>query len=386
MGFGQGVSQLTIENANLGIYTTQSETNSDGSLRYYIEDTVSSNLYGTRERILQFPNIRPISNSTTNELNAANALKLTAEAYLSRHTSPQTTYKVDIVGLRQDVQPGNKIHVRYSGEINGVNYLDLDNDFWVLKITRNRSANGNRSQNIIVSDVDNIRTSDQDVIVDVVRNLSDISVHIPATLAYAPIGPYNKRIKGNATASNRINPTFIARIQDEVLYINRALARIKTEPLKSSAVGADHAHLMFSQPAVGSYTTTTGQTVCADGPGASGLWNLNMEFQSTNFPNTTLYTFSASGGEDTIEYGVFEDTTYPKSISLFINGTDRTSELGGKWAVSENEIELELDVTDILVEDGIRRNHQFVFQAEDGFGEIEFELDLLVTIQPIAVT
>lgn len=386
LGFGQGVSQLNIESATLGTYTVQSEANQDGSLRYFIADSISISEYGTREKILQFPNIRPISNSTTNEQNAANALKLTAEAYLQRHLTPQVTYKMSVIGLRQNVKVGDKIHVRYNAAIDGINYIDLDTDFWVLGLTRNRSANGDRSQSIVVSEVDNVRTSDQDVIVDVVRNLNSIAVHVPATLAYAPIGPYTKRIKGAASVNDRIDAPFIARIQNEVLYINRALLRFRTDPLKASATGADHSHLMFSQPAVGSYTTTTGQTVCADSPGTGGLWNLNMEFQSSNFPTSPLYTFGASGGEESIEYGVFEDTEYPRSISLLINGVDRSSELGGPWAVSEQAVELELDVTDILIEDGIRRNHNFTFTALSGHGEIEVEIDLLVTIQPIAVT
>ncbi len=386
LGFGQGVSQLNISTATLGTYAVQSELNQDGSLRYFISDSISISDFGIREKILQFPNIRPISNSTANEQNAANALKLSAEAYLQRHLTPQVIYKMSVVGLRQQVQVGDKIHVRYSAEIDGVNYIDLDTDFWVLTLTKNRNVSGSRSQSFIVSEVDNIRTSDRDVIVDVVRNLNSIAVHVPATLAYAPIGPYTKRIKGDASENERINAQYIARIQNEVLYINRALLRFKTEVLTSSAAGANHSHLMFSQPAVGAYAATTGKTVCADSIGSGGLINLNIDFQTGNFPTTPLYTFGASGGAETIEYGVFEDDVFPRTISLLINGVDRSSELGGPWAVSVEEVELELDVTDILIEDGIRRNHNFTFTAESGHGQIEMELDLLVTIQPIAVT
>lgn len=389
LGFGQGVSQLTIENATLGEYTVQSETNDDGSLRYFIADVGSISDYGTREKILQFPNIRPISNSTANEENAANALKLTAEAYIKRHLAPKVHYKTSVVGLRQNVKPGDKIHLNYSGVKLGVNYLTVDDDFWVMEITRNRSASGDRSQTIMVSLVDDKRTSDNDIIVDVIRDVRDLSVHVPATLAYSPIGPYTKRILGDAVEANRINSTFNVRIKDEVLYLNRALLRFGTEPLKSSAIGADHAHLMFSQPAVGSYTTTTGQTVCADGVGASGLWNLNMEFQSTNFPNTPLYTFSASGGAETIEYGVFEDTELPDNVGIIINGVDVTLELGGPFDVSGIGISnQEIDITQYFEDaiGGIRQTHSIVFYAEGGRGEIEVEVDLLVTIQPIAVT
>src|SRR5690606_9935958 len=96
LGAGQGVSQLTIEQATLGTYPKLTGTNPDGSNYYYIEDIDSILAYGVKERILSFPNINPLTNSEINVINAANALKLTAEAYLQKHLVPRKEYALEI--------------------------------------------------------------------------------------------------------------------------------------------------------------------------------------------------------------------------------------------------------------------------------------------------
>lgn len=393
LGAGQGVSQLTIEDATLGVYTTQTGTNTDGSFFYYIEDTDSITNYGIKERIISFPNIIPLTNSDANVINAANTLKLTCEAYLQKHLIPRKEYQIEVINLPSDVLPGDKIHVRYVQQVNGITYISIDDDFWVLEISRNRNASGDRSYSIKIANVDQLRTTDQDVIVDVVRDLNSINVHIPATLAYSAVGPYTKRIKGDNSSSNRVNAEFKIRIKEEVLYLNRALMRFSTGPLKSSTTGAASGGGSTQTSAGGGSST---ETSTATGLSTGLMIPLGMDHRHDIVPhdhNITLpsHTHNVTIPSHThgITYGVFEDTVTPEDVRITLNGVDITNSIGGPFSVGGGENEYEIDITDLLIatSGGFRQTHEvdFFSATNNVYGEIEFECDLLVTIQPIRV-
>lgn len=394
LGAGQGISQLTIERSTLGNYATKTGVNKDGSNFYYIEDADSISNYGLRERILSFPNIIPINNSDINVINAANTVKLTAESYLKKHLIPRKEYQIDIIGLREEILPGMKIHVRYVQQRNGITYLAIDDDFWVMEISRNRSVNGDRSYNLKIANVDQLRTTDQDVIVDVVRDLNSINVHIPATLAYSPIGPYTKRIKGDAVEANRINAKFTARIKEEVLYLNRALMRFTLSPLKSSTTGAAAGGGSTETSSSGGGSSPTSTSV---GLSTGLMIPLGGDHRHDIVPHSHTVTIANHTHNVTIPshthgitYGVFEDNVTPESVGVIINNVDVTSKLFGPFNVSAfSEFTAEIDITDILTETigGFRQTHEIEFYSDvTCHGEIEFELDLLCTIQPIKVT
>jgi hypothetical protein len=394
LGSGQGISQLTIERANLGNYTTKTGVNKDGSNFYYIEDTQSIDNYGLRERILSFPNISPLTNSDINVINAANTLKLTAESYLKKHLIPRKEYQIDIIGLRKEILPGMKVHIRYVQERNGVNYLSIDDDFWVMEITRNRSVNGLRDYNLKIANVDQLRTTDQDVIVDVVRDLNNINVHIPATLTYAPIGPYVKRIKGAVAPVDRVNATFTARIKEEVLYLNRALLRMTLNRLKSSTTGASAGGGSTETSSGGGSSTQTSTSVGLSTGlmiplGGDHRHDIVPHSHDVSLPSHT-HNVTIPSHTHGITYGVFEDTVVPENIGIIINNNDVTNQLFGPFNPSGlHPYSIELDITDILTNTigGFRQTHEIQFYSDvDCHGEIEFELDLLCTIQPIKVT
>src|SRR5690606_1554120 len=91
-----------------------------------------------------------------------------------------------------------------------------------------------------------------------------------------------------------------------------------------------------------------------------------------------------------ITYGVFEDTVIPENIGIIINNVDVTNQLFGPFNPSGlYPYSIELDITDILTNTigGFRQTHEIQFYSDVVcHGEIEFELDLLCTIQPIKVT
>jgi hypothetical protein len=91
-----------------------------------------------------------------------------------------------------------------------------------------------------------------------------------------------------------------------------------------------------------------------------------------------------------MNYGVFEDSHYPQNISIYINGVDRTLALGGPWAPTDAAVEVEVDITEYLVNavGGLRQTHEIRFMVTGGTnnqGSIDMQVDMLCTIQAIAV-
>lgn len=174
LGGGQGADQLTIEVATLGDYDVLIGSNADGSEFFYIENNDSITEYGLKERILSYSNIVPLSASEQDILDASNSLKLTAEAFIVNHLVPTKQYNIDVVGLRRELLPGDKINIRYVQKRDGVVYISIDDYFWVMDITNSRSSNGVRTQRITISNTGKRNTSDEDVIISVVNDVYNL--------------------------------------------------------------------------------------------------------------------------------------------------------------------------------------------------------------------
>lgn len=418
LGHGQGVSQLTIEGATLGDYPVLSELNSDGTSYYYFENENSILKYGRRERILSLPNMRPISNSDIDIINARNALKLIAEVYAAKHAEPKVTYTTTFSTIPSNLQVGDKIRLQYKGVVAGVQYIDVDDYYYVMDISKNRSADGTISFSLSITNIDDRRTSDQNLIVDVVRDLRSLNVHIPASITYSPIGPLTRRIKGSGFPINRVNAVFKARIREEVLYLNRAILHIATSPLKSSvtvtagggastttsAGGGDHGHIIGQLVNNTATPYTNRQITIAMGNNFSSPtivnanWPINATVSGTITDNYII-TATASGDHThdidlpahthAMIYDVYQDTIYPQLLGIIIDGEEYTDELLAQigetqFAPSNNAYECELDITSIL-NLNLKTNHTIEIYADQGRGEIEAEIDCMVTIQPVRI-
>jgi hypothetical protein len=450
LGAGEGTAQLTIERATLGSFDVKSGVNQDGSTFYYIEDAASVARFGRIWRVATYKTIRPLTNSDANITNAANALKLTAETMLRRRSGLIKSYAVTVVGLRQNINVGDRVPVRFSGiaDSDNYSYLDIDESLWVMDVSRQRAVNGNTTVSLTVATDDQRRTSDTDVMLQIVNDLNALKIHVPTVLTYRDFGPYERRIDGSNTA------TFTVRIKDEVLALNRAIMTLRTSPLKSSvqstaaaassvgtsgggggtststeggggttatsAGGGDHDHDLFQFLADGTVSGTARRfnTLIRRSSGGDllALLELNIAAASASTTWQAAKTFTASGDhthaltisdhthdlelsdhthsvtvpshDHTMNYGLFADTIYPQSINVAIDGVDRTAALGGPWAPSNAAVELELDITDYLADaaGGLRQDHTITVSCTSGRGEVEVGCEMLCTIQPIAVS
>ena len=451
LGQGQGVSQLTIQGVTPGTYETQTGTNPDGSSYYYIEDSDSVAAYGTRTRVVSVPQVRPVANTLLSDSYARAALKYASEAYLTNHKDPQTTYAVTVRGLRRTIRPGQTVRLCYKGRVDGYDYIEVDEDFVVTDVERQRAISGQRTARLTISTLATRRKSDTDVIADVVNDLAALKVHVPATLAYSPVGPYTKRIDSSNTA------TFTVRLGNEVLGLNYAILRVKTYPLRSSisSLAAEAEDTRTSgassesttQSGGGSTPTTSdggsSTPTTSDGGGSTPTTTATSHQHTTLVLGSssgddvrftggnlycdtpgTLYT-SVSGSHDhdvtiadhnhsvtisdhnhsvtisahshgmahthqvtipehnhAITYGLYEDSDYPEGITVTVDGAAVS---GGPWGTGSS-VEFEVDITALLTAGTLRSNHPIVFSCTGGQGEIEAEVDMLVTIQAIQVS
>ena len=125
LGQGLGVAQLTLKYSDLtSPYPVLTRGNWDGSntngtndagaktREYYIEDSSSIAEHGLNEATVQF-DVKPITNSKADLLNAGNALYSAAVAYLLRSRKPLVNYTLSVLGLPNSVSCGSVVEVDY---------------------------------------------------------------------------------------------------------------------------------------------------------------------------------------------------------------------------------------------------------------------------------
>ncbi|MBN1991365.1 MAG: hypothetical protein JW953_01580 [Anaerolineae bacterium] len=433
VGAGVGTTQLTLLYATSThpSYPVQTGVNADGSEFYYIEDAASQAIYGVIERPFEQSGIRPLTNSTADMQNAANALYWSALAALLRWKESRTYYAVGATKLDSTrLLPGDTIGVVFRGiamyQGKPYKWVDVEENLWVLDIDETYNARGEQRVKLAVATTSQRRTSDSDLLSKLMRDTAVQKVHVQPNLTHSPNGPYTKRIDSTHTA------IFKVRLKGEVLAINRAILKFSTSPLRSSVTtsqgGSSHTHTTtIGSGGAHTHTTTIGSggthshsVQCTEVNYTVGL---NQLFLDTNTaPDRLAWVGSASppvtssiesttseahthgavvsssdphthgaivSSADTshthdLVYGLYEDTVYPQNISVAINGTDRTAAWGGPWAPSNAAIDIDdLNVTSYLAKNQV---NTITFSCTAGQGEIECLVEQLLTIQSIMVT
>ena len=130
--------------------------------QFYVEDAASQGSYGVRESCPQFGWIGPADKSANlgQQQTAANALYAAANARLTRYKDPYKSYTLDsVLRLPYDLKVGQKARIVFKGAASvfgapGVTlYEDIDDDFYVVKITREWGADGSIVASLDVSNV-----------------------------------------------------------------------------------------------------------------------------------------------------------------------------------------------------------------------------------------
>jgi hypothetical protein len=397
LGAGQNAdAALTLEFATrTSPYAVQS-TSANGRTQYYIEDSQGVEDFGTIEKFGKFSKIAPLSNTVGDIENAANALYDAAAAWLVRNATAQTVLNVQVAGLTQTVRPGDKVRLMYKGRIyqGAQAYVtrDYDDDFWVLRVQESMSTSG-VSVSLDLSNIDKQIQSEQSVVIGSIEELRINNMRVQPT--FAPL-PYYRKEDIDSTHSINIQMPVIG---DTVFELNRAQLFIRTTPFRSnttgtaaggsstetSAGGGDHNHIIMQN--------------ASDTPGGYSTRKFSMAYGSLSSPSIGFFdipssvahagsqpadyivTASASGTHThdvTLPshthdqtYGIFDDTDYPTSVTIEVNGATIVSGADPGGAGLENVI---YDITSALkppTAAALRQTHTIEISCASGQGSVE---------------
>jgi hypothetical protein len=446
LGGGQGDAALTLEKCTKSSpYVVQTTTNPDGTTCYYISDATSVATYGAIWRVLPMTMITPLSNSAADIANAANAVYDAAVAYLLRQKDEHINYRVSAINVPSGLKVGDQVRLVYRGAVTrrGVAYkwVDIDSLFWVITHNDELDASGAIKTSLELANIDRKRMEDADVIIGALQAVQVMQTFVqpyPSAETFV----YREEIAPSHTVTLPIE------IDSRVLYLNSCKVRVQTRPLRSTITAtAGGGGTTVTSAAGGGSTVTSaaggGQTTSSGGgalvSSAGGgthqhnfkVWgngvgsdyvkiesNILVHVNSGNIDQWTEYTtnhthtisvpshthtvadhthsitiaahthsITLSNHTHGLTYGIYDDTAYPATVSLAIDGVDRTAALGGPWAVGGGAMNSVLDITTYLVNasGGLRQAHTLVFSCTGGLGQMVVTIRSLMTTQAIAV-
>lgn len=308
IGGGEGESALTLEHCTRTSPYPIETTVVDDKTLYFIQDAYSTDNYGDIQKVGQYKEISPLSNSDTATTLAANALYDAAVAYLQRAAVPQTTYSFSIKKCATVIRPGDRVHLAYRGVIRDLNGEELaseavEGDFYVLKVTE-RLGEGGATITLEVSNIDKQMQSEAAIIVGAIESISLRNLK-PMTYPYR-----------------------------ESYSIERPVQQWDGQP---------------------SYTRYCTMPLKIDDT-VTSITSVRVTIRSRG-----IYTYSVDFGSAMNTYHIPISSKYPQDLSLYINGIDVTTKYGGVWnpTPGNSAVDVTLDISDDIINaiGGFRQTH-----------------------------
>ena len=351
-GAGNGTAILKLESLTESLPAGFTANTSAG----YIQDDAAVALYGVIEKPVDFKNISPLSNSKTDQQEAANQLMRSSVAFLRRWSTPQKFYTTEIVKADKMLKPGETIDIVYQKTVNDNDVLGIDETLNIINV-RNRVDNtGLYSVAIDVSTIDQMPVNDVDITVGQMESEKVYTTH-----AQLNANARNIDRKGSMDDSNPLTEAFW--FGTEVSSIRNVILRFKIDPLRSTI-----------KSVAGSSTTTASGGGSTSGSGGSSTqtsstatsynqftqlplipveginyhyhqFTVNSHNHDVSIPNhthtTPNHTHTLTPNISTA-YGIFEEsagnTLGQSDIIIKINGTVYTgsvTSIAGGWYQAE---------------------------------------------------
>lgn len=342
LGAGEGSAALTLKDTTYVVYDAVSgavvsgyvpttypiyrRLNAYGVYEYYINASGSAR---TRKAVVTFKEIGPVANDLLAKQLAANALVQAAIAYLDRQKVALVCYKISAKNVQAVVRPGDKIRVRYKGEVeivdetratrNRLTYVNVNEDMWVMKVSRKISDSG-IDYDFEVSTIDRYAMDSTRIVVSMMQAMQARNMSVQ-TYPFGFQDSSERVIQGSSSPSDaQYKPAiFSLQIPDIFTDVIKVQMRVVTRPLYSMTdVGPD------------------------------------------NFYGTGAHALDYS-------FAVYPAANYPSDITLTIDGVDVTTALGGPWNPSAGNaaVNVTLDITQYIVNavGGLYQDHSLVFAA-----------------------
>lgn len=254
-GSGNGGVALTLahvtDTAPTG-YTLNAAAN-------HITRDASESTYGRIERVLDYKNIGPLSNTTADIQAAANMLMQASVEHLRRYGAPQKFYKVGLAKVGVLLQPGTTLRVVYRSILDGVVKYDLDGTYIILAAEHVIGADGISTTSVTISTIDRMPMTDSDYLAQQVMSARVLSAHQQLGSSVDTF-PYRDEMDDSHGASMRFW------LGDEYVSIQRAVLRFRISPLRSTV-----------KSVAGESTTTSsgGGSTQTSSSGGNGVWTAN---------------------------------------------------------------------------------------------------------------
>jgi hypothetical protein len=396
LGAGEGVGQLTLETSTrTSPYTIQNMAGPDGTLQYYLSDAASVAAYGQIETIKMFKQIAALTNSDGDIENAANALYDAAAEWLIRNKDPVVLYGLTVKNAKENILPGDKIHVNYVGQIRTpqgelVDYLNIRDDFWVMRAVE-RVGLEEHSVDLEISNVDQRASNVVEQVADSIESITlrDLKPEISSTVrSYV----YDREIASGFTAIIPIEFT------DATLQLQRVRLRLKTSPFRATATAAEgqtsdsgtfHEHVMFTYQGGANPVTEVLYTVrTSTGNPFARLKGPTQDIWTEQDRSTHTHDIPQAD----LVYGIADDTISPKNVTVWVNGVDKTTELFGFTPLAPAGANLDV-VADVGVlsnlisgaSGGLRQEHTIEIKCANQQGRVEAIIEIFEITQSVNI-
>lgn len=269
-GSGTGGVTLTLANATSTPptgYTLNKPSN-------YVRRDAAESTYGHIERVLDFKEIGPLSNSTADLQAASNMLLQASVEHLRRYGTPQKFYKIGLANASKLLRPGTTMRVVYRKVDGGVVRYDINGVFNILAVKNTITAEGAHTSEVTISTIDRMPQSDSEYLARQVMQAKVLSAH-------QQLGPSVDTMTFRDEMDDSHGASFRFWLGAEYTSIQSAVLRFRVQPLRSTV-----------KSVAGSSTTTSSGGGSTSGSGGGGA------VTSEGSPHghaITIYGFGATG-------------------------------------------------------------------------------------------
>lgn len=413
-GAGNGGAVLTLaavtDSAPVG-YTLNAAQN-------YLKRDDTETQYDRIERVLDFKNIKPISNTTADIQAAANMLLQASLEHLRKYGAPQKFYRVGLSKVGQLLQPGTTLRTVYRSLTDGAVVYDVDATFIILEATREINEDGMTTTSVLISTIDRMPISDSDYLARQAMGARILSAHQQLG-ASVDTFTYRDEMDDAKDASFRFW------LGDEYTSIQRAVLRFRIQPLRSTVKSVAGSSTTTSSGGGSTSGSGGGTSVASDGGGAhdhqvtsipvsgspstlsvnaGNLYNnsgIPKTFRTDNEPtghthNVTIpahshttpdHTHNLTPAINTV-YGIFEEsganTLVLANLVIKLNGgadlNASVDDIGNGWY----ELDITADLVDAVFRPTQENNEIVISTATAKSARIEAQITIRGVVQAVA--